>query len=103
MSKWMKALLCVTIVFALSVMFVLGKNYFSSAAVIREKTAELEQSRNTWEQIAAEKEALQAELKTVNEQLREAELTRSEALENAEKLQGDIGILEQEIAELKNK
>lgn len=103
MSKALKAVLCVVMICALTIMFFLGRDYYSSAALIREKSEELSRSRAAWEKTAAEKEALQAELKTVSEELREAELTLSEAIENAEKLQGDIEALEREIAELKGK
>ena len=57
----------------------------------------LETSMATWQQIAAEKEALQADLAQLKSDLREAELTLEESATQEEKLTAEIDQLTQEI------
>ena len=58
-------------------------------------------SRQTWETIADEKVELQGVLKTKKEELKEAELSLSEASERAETLKAEIDSLNKEIDTLK--
>ena len=57
-------------------------------------------SMSTWQQIAAEKEALQEELTQLKSDLREAELTLEETATQEEKLTAEIDQLTQDIEAL---
>lgn len=100
MSKTMKILLCLAMVAALAVMTVLFLRYRSNSKTLSDLTAQLEVSRTSWENTAAEKEALQKELRTVSGNLREAQLSLEENTERAEELTAQIETLKQEIAAL---
>lgn len=63
-------------------------------------TLELEKSRNSWETTAALKEQMQAELNTVTEALREAQLTIQEAEKTTEKYNAQIVLLKDSTAGL---
>ena len=57
-------------------------------------------SRETWETVAAEKEALQKELSALSDDLREAQLTYSESETRASELREENALLESDIASL---
>lgn len=85
---------------AIVVMAVLTLHYVDLGRSYNEKNAELQESRETWESIAAEKEALQEELSKLQSDLREADLSYSEARERSVTLQADIDELNAEISSL---
>ena len=95
MSKTLKALLCLVMISALAMMTVFFLRYRTERGALSALTAQLEESCASWEGTAAEKEA-------VNSDLREAQLSLEEANEQAEKLTAQIETLKQEIAALEN-
>ena len=68
--------------------------------VLSDTESALETSMATWQQIAAEKEALQEDLALLKSDLREAELTLEESAAQEEKLTTEIDQLTQEIEKL---
>jgi len=101
MNKRTLAWLLAPLLLALIVSACLLADYARLDAGVREKRLELAESRQTWEDIAAEKESLQKELKGVRDDLKEAELSLSESAERAEQLRQDIAALEGDIASLR--
>ena len=65
--------------------------------------ADLASSRDHWETVAAEKEALQSQLSDASDALREAQLTLSESETRAGELREDIESLEAELSLLSEK
>ena len=103
MKSSLKIILMVVMAAAIAVIGLSWTSLFSDQRLLREKQAELEKSRETWEAIAAEKEGLQDELKEVENALKEAKLTLEEKTARAETLQAEIETLKQEIEALKQK
>ncbi len=101
MSKGLKSILILILLFALCVTVMLTRGILADRKTFREKQEELEVSRATWEKIAEEKEALQDELQEARDALKEAKLTLQEKKARAEELRAEIETLKQEIAELK--
>ncbi len=97
-----RLLMVLAIIAALAVMIILGGGYLRDGKILLAKNQELETSRNTWEKIAEDKEALQEELKEVTNSLKEAKLTLEESTERAEELRQDIEQLKKEIEALKS-
>ena len=102
-KKTMKFLLCLALLAALSLICVLFFHYRDLGYSFQDTQAQLSASRNTWETTAAEKEALQEDLKTLKNELKEAKLSLQEAQERSETLKADIETLNQEILELRSK
>ena len=102
MSRSTKAFLLATLAAAVLTAAVLGADYVRD----RQRAAALErdvgESRARWENIAEEKEGLQAELKTVTESLKEARLTIEESETRAAELQEEIRQLQEEIQALQS-
>lgn len=101
MSKTVKWMLCAAMAAAAAVAVLLGTGFFRDRRALSGMRSELAVSRAAWEDTAARKEALQAELKVVTEDLKEARLTLEESETRAEELRADISQLEEEIAALK--
>ena len=102
MSRKNQLWLLAAVLAALMLCFVLGGRIASRLSQVQEITSALEASQQSWQHTAAEKEAMQAELKTVQSDLREAELTLSESLTRETELEAEIQALEEEIALLKS-
>lgn len=102
MSRAMKILLSLVIATALCLTAILALRYRAAGQQLLALNQELAVSRASWEGIAEEKEALQADLKTVTDNLKEARLTLEESTARAAELEEDIAVLEQEIAALKS-
>ena len=100
MSRRMKGLLMALMLLAAAVSGRLGVAYLEDRAELRRLTALLAESRETWEGIAAEKEALQEEKKQAEEELREAKLTLEESTGRAAELAADIENLRADIRKL---
>ncbi len=98
----MKALLAATVLLALLVCGSLGSRLLRDRRTLRELEAELADSRAAWEETAEKKEALQAELKTAEEALKEAKLTLQESADRAAALKEEIAALEDEISALED-
>ena len=94
MTKLLKGLCLLALCAALLLTVTLSTRAISLARSIRMQSKMLEESRTRWEQMAAEKETLQARLKEVRSALREAELTLEESTVRAEELRLDIQELE---------
>lgn len=71
-----------------------------SISKLRDLRNQLLVSRNTWEEISNEKEALQKELVSLTDQIREAQLTISESQEKMIDLTSENSKLKQEISAL---
>ncbi len=97
-TKNERLVLCIVLVLACTLTGVLYTSLFSSRQDLQRRQSALTESRSRWEAIAAEKEELQAELKTVTNNLREARLSRSEAEARAAELNADIQALKEEIS-----
>ncbi len=102
MSRNLKGILSGVMIVALALMLVLALHYGSLSRQLADTNRQLLESRNTWEQTAAEKETLQKELSGLKDALKEARLTLSESQERAETLKEEIATLEQEIQALKD-
>ena len=101
MTRGMKGLLTAVMIAALAVILVLGAGIVRDQRKVRELSRELADSRARWMDTAERKEALQKELKTVEESLKEAKLTLEESTSRAEELQGEIDGLKEEIQALR--
>lgn len=101
MTKSLRLILLLVIAFALLFMVLSLLNYFQMKNNLADLNNRLTYSRQTWEKIAEEKVELQGILKTKKEELKEAELSLSEATERAETLRNEIKTLQQEIETLK--
>ena len=102
MNKTLKGMLAAVLAIALALALFLGAGILRDWREIQAMTKELAESRARWEDTAARKEALQAELKQVTEALKEAKLTLEESTAREAELQADIQTLEQEIQALRN-
>ena len=100
MNKKLCLILCFVLAFALLVMIFCSVNYRSLNKQLMNIRDQVADSQKTWEGIAAEKELLQQDLKTLKNELKEANLSLTESEESAEKLKADIETLQKEIAEL---
>lgn len=101
MTKGMKGLLTAVMIAALAVILVLGAGILRDQRKVRELSRELADSRARWMDTAERKEALQKELKTVEESLKEAKLTLEESTSRAEELQAEIDGLKEAIQALR--
>ena len=102
-NKTVKLFCCVALLAALALVCVLFLHYRDLGAQLKTTQSLLTESRNTWETIAAEKEALQDQKKALENDLKEAKLSLTEAQEKTKKARDDIDALTQEIADLKLK
>jgi len=102
-NKTVKLFCCVALLAALALVCVLFLHYRDLGAQLKTTQSLLTESRNTWETIAAEKEALQDQKKALENDLKEAKLSLTEAQEKTKKARDDIDTLTQEIADLKLK
>ena len=102
-NKTVKLFCCVALLAALALVCVLFLHYWDLGAQLKTTQSLLTESRNTWETIAAEKEALQDQKKALENDLKEAKLSLTEAQEKTKKARDDIDTLTQEIADLKLK
>ena len=100
MNKKLCLILCFVLAFALLVMIFCSVNYLSLNKQLMNVRDQVADSQKTWEGIAAEKELLQQDLKTLKNELKEANLSLTESEESAEKLKADIETLQKEIADL---
>ncbi len=100
MNKKLCLILCFVLAFALLVMIFCSVNYLSLNKQLMNVRDQVADSQKTWEGIAAEKELLQQDLKTLKNELKEANLSLTESEESAEKLNADIETLQKEITEL---
>ncbi len=100
-SRGLLIALVLAAVMAMVLMAVLGIGCLRDNRSLEAKTRELEESRKTWERIAAEKETLQEELGVVTDQLKEARLTLEESTTRAEELREENSALEKEIEALR--
>ena len=103
MTKSLRYLMLLIVAAAAAVILVLGANWLNLGKLLRETTALLSESRNNWETIASEKEELQDQLQTLKDELKEANLTLTEAEERAVTLSGEIEQLQKDIDELTEK
>ena len=100
MNKSLRIPLVLAALAALLLMVFLCVHYLRGNQELSALEAEVEASRTAWETTAAEKEALQAELKQVSNDLKEANLSLSESTERADELRADIETRKEEIAAL---
>ena len=101
MNKQMKIILYAVMAAAAALVIACSLFYAGLGRELRDATDRLAESRATWERIAAEKETLQAALKTKREELKEAELSFTESTEKADKLRSEIAQLKNELESLK--
>ena len=103
MNKHIRIILYVVMLSAILIIITGIMNFRSLNSQLQESERLLSESRTRWESIAAEKEEIQADLKTKKNDLKEAELSLSESQDRSAKLKEEIEILRQEIASLENK
>lgn len=103
MNKSTKTILCLVMVVAILVMFLLLLHYNSLSSRLSEKAQLLETSQQAWKKTDADKQELQAVLKAKKEELREAEFSLSEAKDRAESIKGEIDELKKDIEALKSR
>jgi len=103
MNRSLRIMLLLVIAVALLFMIFSSLRYFHMKKDLSDLQSYLTVSRESWEKTAAEKEELQVILKSKKEELKEAELSLSEATERAETLKSEIDILQNDIEKLKEK
>lgn len=103
MNKSTKIILCLVMAVAILVMVLLFLHYSSLSARLSEKAQLLEISQQAWKKTDTDKQERQAVLKAKKEELREAELSLSEAKDRAESLKGEIDELKKDIEALKSR
>ena len=101
MNKPVKMILCIVLIMSIILMVVCGLNLFSLRSQLKDVELRLEESRNTWEAIDADKRALQDDLKLVNNTLKEANQSLSEWSEQSVSMQQEIEELRTQIESLK--
>ena len=101
MNKQIKIILCLVMISAIILMLLCSLHFVQLGRELAGNEKQLQESRAKWERIAADKEALQTELKEKQEELKEAELSLSESKEKAEKLRSEIESLQNDINALK--
>ena len=101
MNKPVKMILCIVMIMSVILMVVCGLNLFSLRSQLKDVELRLEESRNTWEAIDADKRALQDDLKLVNNTLKEANQSLSEWSEQSVSMQQEIEELRTQIESLK--
>lgn len=102
MNKPMKIILCCVMAAALALMMICALNYLSLGRQLDTCKQQLAESRETWEGIAAEKEALQEELKEVRKKLNIANLELEQSTADADEIKAEIEQLRTEIDSLKH-
>ena len=102
MIKTMKAIVCLVMAAALALMTVLFLHYRSLGKELCEVERQLTESRETWEKIASDKEAIQVDLKAKQKEIKETQLQLDEATARAEELKQEINELTEEIESLKH-
>lgn len=95
--RFWQIIICVS---AISLLIFLTFHLIASFSKLYDLQQQLTVSRTTWEGISNEKEALQAELTSLNDQIREAQLTISESQEKITELIAENEMLNEEIAKL---
>ena len=103
MNKQLQIIIYIVMVFAVCLMVVCSVNYLNLGRELKSYELQLEESREHWEKIAEEKEALQVTLKDRQNDLKEARLSLDEATERASELKAEIEQLKKEIETLKQK
>ena len=101
MSKSVKLAVCVVMAAALALMAVLAFQYLDMKKELNALERQLNESRDNWEKIAADKEELQVGLKAKQKEINKTQLQLEEAEERALELKQDILLLQQEIEALK--
>lgn len=102
-KKIMNLLLCLALIAAFSLIFVLFLHYRSLGSQLLATQAQVQTSMNAWKKTDEEKQKLIKERDTLNDSLKEAKLSLTEAQERTESFSEDIKSLEQEIADLKSR
>ena len=102
MNKQLKIILSITLIMSFMLMVVCGLNLFSLRSQLKDVELRLEESRNTWEAIGADKRALQDDLKLVNNNLKEASQSLSEWAEQSVSMQQEVEELRTQVESLKN-
>ena len=95
-ARHLFSLSLIVLVFALMTSLFLFSRLEQKEKTYDSLSLELLESRQKWEQIAAEKESLQAELKQVNETLRDASMTLEENKARSAELEKEIQVLQKE-------
>lgn len=99
-NLWKACLILTALTAMLSMAFLL-QDHLQMRRQLSETSRLLSESRNNWETTAAEKETLQDNLKKLESDLREAELSLTEYQEKGGTLTEEIELLENEIVQLK--
>ena len=100
MSKTLKIPLCLVLVASLTLIALCTLNYLSLGRELSSCRLQLAESREKWKGIAAEKEALQEDLKAVQKKLNIANLELEKSTADAEEIKTEIEQLRKEIDEL---
>ncbi len=103
MSKSVKGYCIAVLIAAAAAACFMGNHLRTSEASVRSLRTALSESRRTWESVAAEKEALQDELRQVTNAVKDAKLTLDESTGRAQELRQDIAALTEEISALRQK
>ena len=102
MSKGLRIFLLAVLAASVFLVYHSFQNYQQLNRRLRADELTLSESRSSWETIAAEKEALQDELKLLKNELKEQELTLEESTGRAAELQQEIDQLKTDIDTLRN-
>lgn len=103
MSKAVRLLLILTCIAALLICGLRLDGYAKKQAQLHQLQEALAVSMEHWQTVAAEKEAMEAELAEVNNALKEADLTLKESTDRAATLETEIEALQAEIEALQAK
>lgn len=101
MNKQMKSLVCAVMAAALFLITLCTLNYLGLQNDLHQSEKQLAESLEKWKGIAAEKEDLQADLKSKQKELKERQIYIEEKTQRADQLRNEIAQLEKEIETLK--
>ena len=101
MNKQLKIIICIVMISAIAMIFICGMNYSGLGKELRSLDRQLTESREKWEKIAAEKEALQVDLNENQKKLKSMQRTLDDKTKEAEEIRAEIEQLRSEIDTLK--
>ena len=101
MNKSLRIVICIVMLTAVAVIALCGINYISLGKELRSLDQQLFESREKWEAVAAEKEALQVDLNADKKKLNQLQLTLDNKLKEAEEIRAEIEQLRSDIEALK--
>ena len=101
MNKQLKAIICIVMIAAIVLIVLCGMNYAVLGKEFHSLSLQLSESREKWETIAAEKEALQIDLNEKQKKLKSTQRTLEDKTNEAEEIRSEIENLRSQIETMK--